>query len=325
MLCYYVLLISECDSDKENVSSSLKADSKIVSHKVIDWANNFIFPYMKLDQTTIQDLESGKPLNDMSCKNLVHVLVADVRRLNATPGMSDFRAITKIVDDKYPNAIKDTINEKFSVGKSAGGFTLKLLNRSEHLRKLQSPLVRSGSTKRRRSSSYGCVNWAPETNEDLEKVKTEAASMQVMTEKDKVALMGRLFPLLRREINSGTIPHMSEFRVQWPHFLCGGAILAHFYKLTEIQCYEVCTEQLSLKARELLNLSTLKLPRFASRIEKFMDEYKEHIKAGTKNICYHTIIRIVFAHLGEEIDDFIKVKPVSFLSLFLIVLFDSFN
>lgn len=278
---------------------------------------NYKFPEEKLDSATLTELKSGKPLTYHATKKVVHIIVDDVKNKLKKPLLKDFKSIAYQVNEMYPSAIVDTVDNKYNLGENIGAFIQKLHHRYEHLRKLTEASTSSHdsapkSKKRKASETFGCKNWLPQIDdgEGLIKLKECIKTMQLADDEAKIK-MGELYPLLRKEIcdAKNLMPVMSQFKQEWPHLFRSVVLRDHFEKLTKISLFEVADLSLRDVAGDVLRLSNN--ARNVEETKEIMNDLKKFKSKGCPKIIFITSIRLLFSFFKEKLDSFILVQPVS--------------
>ena len=95
-----------------------------------------VIPFNKLNETTLQALESGNLLNSSMRKRLVHLVVDYARETMKHPLTRPFRSLANSIVESIGGII---------VGTGCEAFTQQLLYRNDYKNTLQTPLAKRGT------------------------------------------------------------------------------------------------------------------------------------------------------------------------------------
>ena len=277
-----------------------------------------VIPFKKLNETTLQALESGNLLNSFMRKELVHLVVDYARETMKHPLTRHFRSLANMVLETYPNSIVESIGG-IIVGTGCEAFTQQLLYRNDYKNTLQNPLTkraRSDSNTENKSTnvrkdSYGCINFEPTiyNEEELLKLKESLQNPSVSNTIDIFANMSKCYSLIRNDINKNM--HVHLLIKEWPHLFTEEGICCHFQTLTGINIKDTVHQKVREDSGTIFRYSE-KPQKRAERSIKIIQNMNNHItQSQTNSPTIPAVFELILLHLQEEATQLFHVVPVS--------------
>ncbi|XP_035247614.1 uncharacterized protein LOC118213074 [Anguilla anguilla] len=214
-----------------------------------NWPETFQIPWEKMPPSIRTATESGKRPSPADRRQMVWVLVDEMKKYEANPSWSQCLIISVKIVNEFPQSFADMIEGKF-IG---GGYASLLSQIKIHVEHLN----RNNTLARRRSvttgakqntgpaDSYSCTRWQPDlppeetesTLEEKKKILLEFFSREGLSgiERGEVQnLMEATYYLQRKMINTTPAHTLEYLKSQWPYLFVPRSMCRHFEMLTDI-------------------------------------------------------------------------------------------
>ncbi|XP_030609515.1 uncharacterized protein LOC115797158 [Archocentrus centrarchus] len=255
----------------------------------------------------------GKRPSPAARKEMVRILVDEVRRYDLSPSRPQCALICKEIVRRYPQSFADL----YDSGQVRGECYTSLLNQVKgRITKLNSTkrfydYCKSGM-KRGSAYTYGRTRFKPslppeETNETVEQKRQRLEEIYCqddanVAEKDEATeLMKVNFSMQRHQINTLPAPAIRDLRGRWPYLFTQNGLYTHFELLTDIKVLrnlEVAMEECGQTILELFSEST-------------NPDVQAILSLGPNHELSFCIIQLLMAHFTEALDGLILFANAS--------------
>ena len=277
-----------------------------------------VIPFNKLNETTLQALESGNLLNSAMRKGLVHLVVDYARETMKHPLTRHFRSLANMVLETYPNSIVESIGG-IIVGTGCEAFTQQLLYRNDYKNTLQNPLAKralshsntENQSTNVRKDSYGCINFEPiiHNEEELLKLKESLQNPSVSKTIDIFEYMSKCYSLIRKDINKKM--HVHLLIKEWPHLFTEEGICCHFQTLTGINIKDTVHQKVREDSATIFRYAE-RPQKWAEQSIKIIQNMNNHItQSQTNSPTIPAAFELILLHLQEEVTQLFHIVPVS--------------
>lgn len=302
------------NSDPSNRPSS--------SQTLKTWPETFQVPWEQMPQEIRSAIVDGKRPKPVERRQMVRVLVDEMRRYEANPTSSQCLTVIRNIIRQYPKSFADMTADGSLLG---GGYTSLLIqvkNRIENVNRdgsyARHRASRSSSTyKRGPTDTYGCTRLQPElppeeTNENVEQNHQRLAEIYRQeggggAERAEVKnLMKLTFCLQRRHINALPPPDIEDMRSKWPFLFTQRGTYAHFELLTDINVLR----SLELSMEECGEAITEYF-----RGKPTNKDVKDVLSNSEDNEMAFHVVQLLMAHFGENLTGLVLLTDVSLYPL----------
>ncbi|KAK1903813.1 putative 4-diphosphocytidyl-2-C-methyl-D-erythritol kinase [Dissostichus eleginoides] len=223
-------------------SSSTSSDS--CKRPDIDWMDSFVIPWDKFPEELMQTLERGKRPSPQMRREMVRILVCEMKRKNIIEG--------DVIGPGYHSLVKQLQNRIENVKRSTTPKIRKRKNGTDESDTDEVPPEQRAAIQ----DTYGCIKW------DLKFLPLGETEESQQEKKEK---------LRRKQVNQGT--NIKSLLQEWPFWFDDLGMAVHFKELTGSELQETFTRNLDLKGKRLLNymntVAVYKSKRLLQALTKF--------------------------------------------------------
>ncbi|KAJ4948467.1 hypothetical protein JOQ06_020001 [Pogonophryne albipinna] len=219
--------------------SSSSTSSNSCKSPDIDWMDSFVIPWDKFPEELMQTLERGKRPRPQMRREMVRILVCEMKRKNIIEG--------DVIGPGYHSLVK------------------QLQNRIENVKRSTTPKIRKRKNRTDESDTD-----RREPAGEKEKLRVMSKPTDVNPEEVKL-LMKSTFYTQRKQVNQGE--NIKSLLQEWPFWFDDLGMAVHFKELTGSELQETFTRNLDLKGKRLLNymntVAVYKSKRLLQAVTKF--------------------------------------------------------
>ncbi|XP_016336840.1 uncharacterized protein LOC107684959 [Sinocyclocheilus anshuiensis] len=286
------------NSDPSNSSST--------SQTIKTWPETFQVPWEKMPQEIRSAIVDRKRPKPMERRQMVRVLVDEMRRYEANPTRSQCLSVIRNIIRQYPKSFADMGADGSLLG---GGYTSLLIQVKNHIENVNREAnftrhrASRSSSKRGPSDSYDCTRFQPdlppeETDETLEQScqkLVEIYSQEGAGGAERAEVKNRMehtFCLQRRDINALPPPDVEDLRSKWPFLFTRKFIYAHFELLTDI----TVLRSLELSMEECGTAITQYFTQ-----KPINQDIKDVLSKSEDDEMALRVVQLLMAHFGEKL------------------------
>ena len=181
--------------------------------------------------------------------------------------------------------------------------------RCEHLRKKE--VTGSPKAKKRLADSYGCKEdmWDPPINEDEDLDELIEQLKNPMTP-NLPEVKEKIFPFLRRSINSRPPPKLEELKQKYGTLLQPVGIISHFEKITGLNnSKDLFRSAVENNIKKIIGLS--KNSKKKDQMTEIISVFKEKVTVQSGEAKFIAALQILSLRFEEDLKNFIHIVPVS--------------
>ncbi|XP_034092654.1 uncharacterized protein LOC117560013 isoform X1 [Gymnodraco acuticeps] len=282
------------------------------------WPETFQVPWEQMPQEIRSAILSGKRPKPTERRQMVRILVDEMRRYEANPTRSQCLTVIRNIIRQYPKSFADMTADWSLLGCGYTSLLIQVKNRIENVNRggnyAHHRASRSSSTyKRGPTDTYGCTRFQPElppeeTNETVEQNRQRlveiyrqegAGGVERAEVKNRMELT---FCLQRRHINELPPPDIENMRSKWPFLFTQMCIYAHFELLTDINV---------LRSLELSMVECGRDITEYFRGKPTNRDVKDVLSNCEDNEMALCVVQLLMAHFGEDLTGLVLLTNVS--------------
>ncbi|XP_033946343.1 uncharacterized protein [Pseudochaenichthys georgianus] len=282
------------------------------------WPETFQVPWEQMPQEIRSAILSGKRPKPTERRQMVRILVDEMRRYEANPTRSQCLTVIRNIIRQYPKSFADMTADWSLLGCGYTSLLIQVKNRIENVNRggnyAHHRASRSSSTyKRGPTDTYGCTRFQPElppeeTNETVEQNRQRlveiyrqegAGGVERAEVKNQMELT---FCLQRRHINELPPPDIENMRSKWPFLFTQMCIYAHFELLTDINV---------LRSMELSMVECGRAITEYFRGKPTNRDVKDVLSNCEDNEMALCVVQLLMAHFGEDLTGLVLLTNVS--------------
>ncbi|XP_030609514.1 uncharacterized protein LOC115797156 isoform X2 [Archocentrus centrarchus] len=292
-------------------SSSSENCRKALCRK--EWTETFQVPWDLMPMEVQAAVAEGERPSPAAQRQMVRILVDEVRRYDLNPSRSQCVIICQKVIHRYPQSFADLCDSGQLLGEGYTSLLNQIKNRIDNLnRNKKFHNHHSSGMKRGSAYTYSHTRFKPslppeETNETVEQKRQRLEEIYCqddanVAEKDEVTeLMKVTFSMQRRQINTIPAPAIRYLIGRWPYLFTQNGLYTHFELLTDIKVLrtlEVAMEECGQTILELF-------------IESTNPDVQAILSLGPNHELSFCIIQLLMAHFTEALDGLILFANAS--------------
>ena len=252
-------------------------------------------------------------------REMVRIVVEDIFESTSTPNRKICREVARKIAETHPESFVDKLNGQV-LSNGYESLTNQLTNRCENVRrnsmKRSKSLPESDNDSPSKNfpckikivDSYGCVNWNPILEEDIELLAKKKNILKQTDMNDLHSLKLQIketYSLQRFEINQGS--KISDLLEDWPILFSDIGIHLHFQLLTSINLEEKLASSLQARSLDYWNFFKMSQNKKLKTLIRTIEAKKEDIKFNE----VIALLQAVATYFDEDISDFILTSEVS--------------
>ncbi|XP_071841746.1 uncharacterized protein [Apostichopus japonicus] len=245
--------IQSSASSSPSSSSESSVDQEIAFGRNQTWD----IPWHKMPQQLTESLTRKKRPTPRLRKEMIRIIIDHFHKgPSSLPRKKQLRMLAQKIVAEHPESFKD------DVGSGYDSLLAQLVNRADNLSRLPGshPFKRASQSndstppKKRKTDSYGCISWQPDTFPAGETEKTQQQKMEELQTLHKSGqqganikeLMNLTYTSQRNMINSKDCV-LVELMEKWPYLFEEAYLLDHFSTLTGVNLKEKVEESAKKK------------------------------------------------------------------------------